>query len=184
MEWVVRALGWQRPFGMTPNAPPFGMTPNARHKESPNLFDLTQPFDRDFGNVKLRFRPPDNLDLVMTGEPLKEHTSFLATIKEICEARPVYMTVEFDEGSNISPGLRKDVASGVKPEWFMGVTYIKASLALKMVLKTLYLAVLLSGKSTYEATFSKDRAEAMREIARMRSEREAASQPDRTARTG
>lgn len=126
-----------------------------------------------FGPATLRFEPPD-LVLVTVSEGHQDQVeAFYKTLGGIADKNPVFMIIDARRMAKMDAAARLAAVRHVKVEWFRGVVYVGASLAVRIGVKGVSALLFVTGKDAFETVFVDSIDKARTTVDRMRQERRA-----------
>ncbi|HZI13135.1 MAG TPA: STAS/SEC14 domain-containing protein [Myxococcus sp.] len=134
---------------------------------------MQQQDDVKIGAHQLHFEPPDTLVATFSG---------LITLDEVKRTSELYQQTFEHHGryyliadigqSHLEPAGRKYLAESCRAEWVHAIIFVGANLLQQTFGKAIALAMLFTGKSTFDTTFVKTVDEARDYVAQHRARRQ------------
>ncbi|XXF77828.1 hypothetical protein P2318_32975 [Myxococcaceae bacterium GXIMD 01537] len=116
--------------------------------------------------------PPDLLWAHFRGAlDMESAQASVSIYREQGEQQPFYLLADI-AASRHTPEARKYIVEHSRPEWFLGIVYIGASLEQQAVTTGFMLALLKGKRTPYEVAYVKTAAEALEWVAQHRARRQ------------
>ncbi len=111
--------------------------------------ELMTPTQRQWkiGSSNFHFEPPDILWAEFQGAtPLDEVVHVVELYRELSASGPFFLVADMGQGALLDPESARYLSEHARPEWTLGIIYLRARLAQKALAKGILLAAHLSGR--------------------------------------
>jgi len=128
-----------------------------------------QPREWKCGAHRARFEEPDTLVAVFTGPiDLDEVKQTVALYEETATQHGQYYLIADIGRSSLEASGRRYMSEKARSDWFHAILYVGADIVMQTFVKAIALALLFTGRSTFETVFVKTQEEAHAWVAQHR----------------
>ncbi len=111
---------------------------------------LMRPTQRQWkiGSSDFHFEPPDILWAEFQGAPpLDETVRLVELYRELSASGPFFIVADMSRGALLDPESARYISEHARPEWTLGIIYLRARLAQRALATGILLAAHLSGRT-------------------------------------